>query len=97
MQCIGNHPLCTSSMHPVPLNLYLAGVLFCRALASKAAQALLLLRTLSYQNLTRLAVRLDNVTRRQLKDLVSQGLQWGYCFAATILHQPSWLLVCHMV
>lgn len=42
----------------------------CRQLASKAAQALLLLRTIVAGNVNRLVNRLDADTKRALRDLV---------------------------
>lgn len=45
-------------------------LLHCRLLASKAAQALLLLRTIAAANINRLVNRLDNDSRRALMDLV---------------------------
>lgn len=49
---------------------------YCRKLASKAAQALLLLRTIAAANVNRLVNRLDNDGRRALKDLVSASRWW---------------------
>lgn len=48
-----------------------------RLLASKAAQALFLLRTLTAANVNRLALRLADDTRRQLQDLVRVGIGAG--------------------
>jgi hypothetical protein len=42
-----------------------------RALASRISQALLLLRTLSSQNITRLAARLERGAAQRLRELVS--------------------------
>ncbi len=63
-----------------------------RALGSKTAQALLLLRTLAANNINRLAKRLDSSSQRQLRELVSG---WpAFCLVATaVLWEQSvqWL------
>lgn len=54
-------------LHPTPTHSS------CRLLASKAAQALFLLRTLTAANVNRLVLRLANDTRKKLQDLVRLG------------------------
>lgn len=46
----------------------------CRLLASKAAQALFLLRTLMAANINRVVLRLADSTRKALSELVSQSV-----------------------
>jgi len=59
-------------------------VLHCRLLASKAAQALLLLRTIAAANINRLVNRLDNDSRRALMDLV----RLRTCLTPFLHHPP---------
>lgn len=50
------------------------GSLCCRLLASKAAQALFLLRTLTAANINRMVLRLADSTRKALSELVRQSV-----------------------